>query len=93
MASLTRWRMATRFLAHRFRPLHPFEVQAVLVNRCNLKCVYCRCPEIRTEEMTTEQWIQVIRGLGRLGTMRIKFQGGEPTLRTDFSELCEEVRV
>jgi MoaA/NifB/PqqE/SkfB family radical SAM enzyme len=27
-------------------------------------------------------------GLGALGTLRIKFQGGEPTLRKDFRQLC-----
>jgi MoaA/NifB/PqqE/SkfB family radical SAM enzyme len=83
-------KMAARFAAGRMRELHPFEVQAVLLNACNLKCVYCRCPEIPTRLMSTEQWISTIRGLGRLGTMRIKFQGGEPTLRRDFRTLCAE---
>ncbi len=85
-------KMASRFLAHRFRELHPFEVQASLLNACNLRCLYCRCPEIKTSLMTTEQWKTVIRGLGALGTIRIKFQGGEPTMRQDFRELCAEVQ-
>jgi MoaA/NifB/PqqE/SkfB family radical SAM enzyme len=42
--------------------------------------------------MTTEQWRTIIRGLRALGTIRIKFQGGEPTLRPDFAELCWEAR-
>jgi MoaA/NifB/PqqE/SkfB family radical SAM enzyme len=81
-------KMASRFLAHRFGELHPFEVQASLLNACNLRCVYCKCPEIKTTLMTTEQWREIIRGLRALGTIRIKFQGGEPTLRPDFQELC-----
>ena len=85
-------KMASRFLAHRFRELHPFEVQASLLNACNLRCLYCRCPEIKTSLMTTEQWKTVIRGLGALGTIRIKFQGGEPTMRSDFRELCAEAQ-
>ena len=84
--------MASRFLRRRFRELHPYEVQALLLNACNLKCVYCRCPEIKTTLMTTEQWRGTIRRLAALGTMRIKFQGGEPTLRTDFRELCGEAQ-
>lgn len=40
--------------------------------------------------MTTEQWIDIIRRLGSLGTLRFKIQGGEPTLRKDFRELCKE---
>ena len=83
-------KMASRFIAHRFRELHPFDVQASLLNACNLRCVYCCCPDIKTRMMTTEQWKTIIRSLGALGTMRIKFQGGEPTLRQDFRELCAE---
>jgi MoaA/NifB/PqqE/SkfB family radical SAM enzyme len=84
--------LASRFVAHRFRAVHPYEVQALLLNACNLKCVYCRCPEIKTALLTTAQWRETIRRLGRLGTIRIKFQGGEPTLRADFQELCLEAR-
>jgi len=86
-------RAAARYAAHRLQAVHPFEVQAVLLNACNLRCVYCLCPEIKTRLMSTEQWKAVIRGLSRLGTLRIKFQGGEPTLRTDFRELCAEARA
>lgn len=81
-------RLAARFAAHRLRTLHPFEVQASILNACNLRCAYCRCPDEKTALLTTEQWTGVIRRLGELGTMRIKFQGGEPTLRPDFRALC-----
>jgi len=84
--------LARRFLAHRLRELHPFEVQALLLNACNLRCAYCCCSEIRTEPMTTAEWKSIIRRLGQLGCLRIKFQGGEPTLRSDFRELCAEAR-
>lgn len=82
--------MARRFLAHRWKRLQVFEVQACVINACNLKCLYCKCPEVKTAVLTTQQWRQLIASLARLGTMRIKFQGGEPTLRQDFRELCKE---
>ncbi len=85
-------RLAARFARHRFAELHPFEVQAVLLNACNLRCAYCRCPEIKTRLMSTAEWVRVIEQLAELGTMRIKFQGGEPTLRNDFREICAESR-
>jgi len=85
-------RMAARYLLHRPRKLHPFEVQANLCNTCNLRCVYCRCPEVETELLTTEQWLGIIRRLRRLGTLRIKFQGGEPTLHPDFRELSRATK-
>jgi PqqA peptide cyclase len=80
--------LAWHFARHRLRGVHPFEVQAVLLNACNLRCVYCRCPEIKTELMTTAQWCRVVRELAGFGTYRIKYQGGEPTLRKDFGEIC-----
>lgn len=81
-------RLAAHFLRYRFRGVHPFEVQAVLLNACNLKCAYCRCPEMVTSLMTTDEWGGAVRDLARLGTLRIKFQGGEPTLRKDFSQIA-----
>ncbi|MBX3023680.1 radical SAM protein [bacterium] len=86
-------RLAGRFLRHRFAPVHPFEVQAVLLNACNLRCAYCSCPDIKSELLTTEQWLDVIRYLGSVGTMRLKWQGGEPMLRHDFATLCAAVRA
>jgi MoaA/NifB/PqqE/SkfB family radical SAM enzyme len=83
---------AFRFLAHRYRALHPYEVQAQLLNTCNTRCVYCACPEVKSPQLTTEQWLSVIRSLGKLGTLRLKFQGGEPTLHEDFGRLCLEAK-
>ncbi len=85
-------RLGAHFLAHRWRELHPFEVQAVLLYACNLKCDYCYCPELSTRLLDTEQWIEALRGLGRFGTSRIKFQGGEPTLRRDFREIASAAK-
>ena len=42
--------------------------------------------------LTTAQWQTIIDELAGLGVMRIKFQGGEPTLRKDFRELCAAAR-
>ena len=37
--------------------------------------------------MSTAQWIDAIDRFRDVGTMRIKFQGGEPTTRKDFAEI------
>jgi MoaA/NifB/PqqE/SkfB family radical SAM enzyme len=79
--------LAAHYLRYRFHTLHPFEVQAVLLNACNLKCDYCRCPDMPTALMTTAQWVETLDSLAAVGTLRIKFQGGEPTLRKDFAEI------
>ncbi len=84
--------MAGHFLKHRFADVHPFEVQAMLLNACNLRCSYCRCPDLKSALLSTAQWLETLREFAALGTLRIKFQGGEPTLRHDFKELCAESR-
>lgn len=85
-------RLARALVLHGLREIHPIEVQALLTTDCNLRCLYCRCHELPREEMTTDQWSAIIRGLARYGTQRIKFQGGEPTIREDFAELCRVSR-
>ena len=86
-------RLAGRAVRHALSAVHPYEVQAVLLNACDLKCVYCRCPEFPVRTMTTDEWRRTIRGLSACGTLRIKFQGGEPTLRPDFPLLCAEAKA
>lgn len=86
-------RLAGRFLRHALNTVHPFEVQAVLLNACNLQCTYCCCPDLKTRLLTTAQWLDVIRYLGSVGTLRLKWQGGEPTMRHDFDELCAAVQA
>ena len=79
-------------MRYRAKSLHPFEVEACLLNSCNLHCVYCRCPDSSTVQMTTDEWVRIIRHFSRLGTLRFKLHGGEPTLRPDFRTLCAESR-
>ncbi len=85
-------KMAATFARRRLSDVHPFEIQASLLNACNLRCVYCKCPTVKTELMSTAQWQSVLAELGQLGALRIKFQGGEPTLRSDFAELARSAR-
>ena len=64
----------------------------MLLTACNLKCAYCRCPEVKSRVLGTAPWLGILRGLAELGTERIKFQGGEPTLRADFGVLAAEAK-
>lgn len=85
--------LVLRFLKHRWRRIRPVEIEAAVLNRCNLRCAYCRYPEIPKAELSTAQWADIIRGFARLGALRFKLHGGEPTLRPDFGELAAEVRA
>jgi len=86
-------KMALIYLGRRLRKLHPFDVEAVLLNDCNLHCQYCHYPDRLKPQLTTAQWRDIIRGFAGLGTLRFKLHGGEPTLRPDFRELSAEARV
>lgn len=64
-----------------------------LTYKCPLKCVFCSNPTDLGDldnELSTDEWKQVIRDAKNMGSMQIGFSGGEPTLRKDLEELVEE---
>jgi MoaA/NifB/PqqE/SkfB family radical SAM enzyme len=85
-------RLVARYLRRRVSRIHPVEVQACITNQCNMKCRYCACPTLPPDDLPEEAWLTIIRGLGRYGLARLKFQGGEPTQRPDFGRLTAEAK-
>jgi radical SAM protein with 4Fe4S-binding SPASM domain len=77
------------------RPLTgPILATAVVTYRCNYRCTMCRLPERSrlhrergVEELTTAEWLEVIRGLRRVGATALGITGGEPLLRPDIMEI------
>ncbi len=65
----------------------PLIVSWRLVNRCNLRCLYCQIPERPTEELTTDEVLETLRGLRALGTQHLNFTGGEALLRKDIDRI------
>lgn len=67
-----------------------------VIDRCNLRCVYCMPPEgvqfvsheeiLRLEEIET-----IIRAAALIGVKRIRFTGGEPLIRKGLKGLIENV--
>lgn len=47
----------------------------------------CDIPYGKIEELSTDQWKDVIKNVSRLGAQTIVFSGGEPLLREDIFEL------
>jgi len=66
----------------------PLRMDLALTFRCQNNCVHCYAggPH-ETDELTTEQWKQVIDRLHNIGVFILTFTGGEPTLREDLLEL------
>jgi len=64
-----------------------------LTYRCPLKCPWCNNPldfDRYRNELTTEEWVDVLRQGRELGALQLGFSGGEPMQRRDLEELVGE---
>ena len=73
-------------------PLLP-KLDMELTERCNNKCVHCYINQaendtgIREKEMDTDRVKKILNQAASLGCLTVRFTGGEPLLREDFSEI------
>jgi len=68
---------------------------AELTYRCPLHCVFCYNPvdyAANRNELSTAQWVDVLRQGRALGAVQLGFSGGEPLLRDDLEDLVAEGR-
>ena len=75
------------------RPGPPLWLLAELTYRCPLHCAFCYNPVdfAKTEaELSTDEWLKVLREARTLGAVQCGFSGGEPLLRDDLEILVEE---
>jgi pyrroloquinoline quinone biosynthesis protein E len=73
----------------------PLWLLAELTYRCPLHCVFCYNPVdfARDEsEISTDDWLRVLREARELGAVQCGFSGGEPLQRTDLEVLVTEAR-
>ena len=71
----------------------PFWLLAELTYRCPLHCVFCYNPlnyATIKNELSTAEWIKVMREARQLGAAQLGFSGGEPLMRDDLEELVDE---
>ena len=74
----------------------PFWLLAELTYRCPLHCVFCSNPvdyAAQGAELTTGDWLRVLREARALGAIQLGFSGGEPLLRDDLEILVAEARA
>ena len=68
---------------------------AELTYRCPLHCVFCYNPvdfARHEDELSTADWLRVLREGRELGAVQCGFSGGEPLLRDDLEALIAEAR-
>ncbi|OGQ89240.1 MAG: hypothetical protein A2289_20705 [Deltaproteobacteria bacterium RIFOXYA12_FULL_58_15] len=60
---------------------------------CNLRCGHCgsRAGKARSDEMTTDECLAVVKSLAGLGCEVITLSGGEPTLRQDWHTIASAI--
>ena len=81
------------------RPLKDLRIS--ITDRCNFRCDYCMPPEIfgddykflpRSEILTFEDIILLVKAMLPLGLEKVRITGGEPLLRKDIEILISMIR-
>ncbi len=77
------------------KPGNPLWLLAEITYKCPLHCVFCYNPVDYTnygQELTTEDWLRVLRQGREIGATQLGFSGGEPLVRDDLEILVAEAR-
>ena len=75
------------------KPGPPLWLLAELTYRCPLHCVFCYNPvdfARQEEELSTDEWIRVLRQGRELGAVQLGLSGGEPLVRDDLEPIVAE---
>jgi pyrroloquinoline quinone biosynthesis protein E len=71
----------------------PLWLLAEITYRCPLHCVFCYNPvdyAKQHNELSTEEWIRVLREGRAMGAAQLGLSGGEPLLREDLEQIVAE---
>lgn len=85
----------TRYLSSEDRSAFvPVHAVWELTLACDLKCQHCgsRAGKKRSEELTTDECLDLVRQLARMGTREVTLIGGEAYLRRDWLRIIREIR-
>jgi len=70
----------------------PHSAYTAVTANCPYNCPFCSYGNREYDDLTTEQWIDIIQQLKQLGTAIIGITGGEPLLRNDLEKIIKETR-
>ncbi len=80
------------------RPIHDLRVS--VTDRCNFRCVYCMPKEkfgkgyqflSKSELLSFEEIVRIVRAFSELGVRKIRLTGGEPLVRSELEKLVEQI--
>ncbi|HTJ31532.1 MAG TPA: radical SAM protein, partial [Acidobacteriaceae bacterium] len=69
------------------------DLRVSITDRCNYKCVYCRTGQSGPQysELSSADYLRLIRAFVSLGIDKVRLTGGEPLLRHDLLEIVSEL--
>jgi radical SAM protein with 4Fe4S-binding SPASM domain len=79
------------------RPLLEY-LDIELTERCDNNCIHCyinlphQDPDAIQRELTTDKWKDILKQAADIGVLVVRFTGGEPLLRKDFTDLYSYAR-
>lgn len=66
----------------------PISMYLCLTNRCPNNCIYCSAKNrVKEKDLTSSEWINIIKDIQDMGTSIIGLTGGEPMAREDIFEI------
>ncbi len=74
----------------------PLWLLAELTYRCPLHCVFCYNPvnfEQQGQELSTDDWLRVLRQGRAMGAVQLGLSGGEPLVRDDLEAIVAEAHA
>jgi len=78
-------------LAH-IRRTAPLSTYLAVTERCTYKCPHCSARFGKRErDLSTDQWIAIVKAVQDLGTACIGLTGGEPLMRDDIEQMLEAI--
>jgi pyrroloquinoline quinone biosynthesis protein E len=83
------------FASSRPETANPLWLLAEVTYKCPLHCVFCYNPTDYTtfgRELSTDDWLKVLRESRAIGATQLGFSGGEPLMRDDLEILVAEAR-
>lgn len=90
LAAITARKFAATDAAPQIFDLFSYEKMNVyLTNACNLRCSHCfmHAGKQLENELSLEEWEQVLQDFKKLGGKNVTFSGGEPLLNKNFDEI------
>lgn len=82
---------ARLFHGKRFARYYPVAAELCITSACNCNCPHCGASVQKGKDLSTKEWIRVVKESMDLGAFIISITGGEPLLRHDLPQIIRAI--